>query len=362
VVSDLKEGDVLLEVFGQVNPNLWGGDAREAAPEFVELARRLRFVADGISAKYDLTTFFREVEKAGVSPALESGREQEIEFSSKNRDTDGVSMASELRWPIELYQPTYVCYYERCGDLPAYPLVVLGAWNLFDRPFQYTVSPVSKTRRKNANRAQMGWPAVVLSFCIAPIGEERSATPVLRVDLRATLRGLGWIEFRTGHHTVGDHKITIKNIPELPPPFASDVAKRHAFEVMFLPVNGTVCEAGFKFCAFEDEYFALVDEYYHHDLSAPVAHAAQLLPHPAQDESLCAMFGLQAPFSSFGSGTLAGLIDTALCHPTGGLDQLLEQQTKRLKDAFEASQKSIVDRRNQSWEVVKNRWERHEDQ
>jgi hypothetical protein len=355
-LAGLAEDDRLVEVFGQAN--FWRGDVFEAAPEFVELARRLRFVADAISTKYNLTTFFREVEKAGVSPALKgSGQEEQIEFSSDNRMTDGASNTDELGWPIELYQPTYLSYYEQLGDLPAYPLVVLGAWALFDRPFQVEVSSVS-----NASGARTGWPAVVLSFCIAPVGGERSATPVLRVDLRALvdLRPLvdlarigfrAWVKFSSGHHTDGDHKIIIKDLPELPPPFTSDFAKRHTFEVIFLPINSTVCEAWFKFCAFENEY-------YDYAVFLPMLNASLPVPHPAQDtdDSLCTMYGQQAPFSSFGSGTLAGLIDAALCDPTRGLDQLLEQQVKRLTDAFGASQAAERKRRDRNWRIIEKRW------
>jgi hypothetical protein len=70
-LAGLEVGDSLLEVFERAN--FWRHGAREPAPEFAELASRLRFIADGISTKYDLTTFFREVERAGVlpSPTLE---------------------------------------------------------------------------------------------------------------------------------------------------------------------------------------------------------------------------------------------------------------------------------------------------
>src|ERR1700740_982334 len=43
-LAGLAEDDLLFEVFGQAN--FWRSNVREAAPEFVELARRLRLVAE----------------------------------------------------------------------------------------------------------------------------------------------------------------------------------------------------------------------------------------------------------------------------------------------------------------------------
>ena|ERR1700739_2755961 len=75
--------------------------------------------------------------------------------------------------------------------------------------------------------------------------------------------------------------------------------------------------------------------------------------------ALCETFG-ETGFSSFGGDTLAGLLDVALCDPTAGLDLLLEQQVKRLKDACEASRTATCDLRGENWEFVKKKWERHE--
>jgi hypothetical protein len=80
--ADLDEGDVLLEVFERAN--FWRHHAREAAPEFAELASRLRFVAEGISARHKLSEFFREVERACVSPAPAP------EYIQRDAENDGL--------------------------------------------------------------------------------------------------------------------------------------------------------------------------------------------------------------------------------------------------------------------------------
>jgi hypothetical protein len=375
-LAGLDKGDVLLEVFEQAN--FLREDRREAAAEFVDLAYRLRLVADAISRDYHLTDFFREVERAGVSPALVTedvqpdtehkhffGQEVALKFSPNLIDVEFGTTASYLGWPIELNQLTWLCDSEECGDLPAYPSVVLGVWRL-GRPFPISIlSRVRKTKKRNSIESQapvdaQGWIAVVLSFCIAPIGKERSATPVLRVDLCTCIAsestfGWGplWVPLTPGKVTVGNYEIAIERAPKLPPPFGTSDRERHASmetwrqfpNVLFLPINGVVCEGWFNLPARKDLYFS-------YDRS---------VPHRALGDSLFCTFDPRAPFSLFGSDTLAALVDGALCNPTGGLDLLMEQQVKRLKNAFETSRAAARDQRAQNWGVVKKRWARTAD-
>jgi hypothetical protein len=79
-----------------------------------------------------------------------------------------------------------------------------------------------------------GRPAVVLRFCIAPIGEERSATPVLRVDLRAYVRiPPHWTAhlapLSRGKVTVANYEMDIECVPKLTSPFAPRDIERHSF-------------------------------------------------------------------------------------------------------------------------------------
>jgi hypothetical protein len=373
-LADLGEGDVLLQVFGQAS--FWRGVEREAAPEFVELASRLRFIADGISTKYDLDSFFREVERAGVSPSPTRecvqqdaqkqnwhliGQQIGIEYSPLNTPGEIASIDSWLGWPIELNQFTWLCVSEEAGlYLPAYPSLILAAWKLGD-PF-----PILIRNRSEANEAvsAQGWPAVVLRFCIAPIGNERLATPVLRVDLRAHIEVKSepyyitqwanytrWQLLRLGKDTVANYEMQIERLPKLTPPFASRDIERHSSvhnnvhnpDTLFLPIKATVCETWLSFPISQNLYDV----------------GAWPLCDRALGFSLCETFG-ETAFSSFGGDTLAGLLDVALCDPTAGLDMLLEQQVKRLKDAFEASRTAKCDLRDKNWEIVKKRWERHE--
>jgi hypothetical protein len=163
VVPDLDEGDLLLDVFGQANIRLTSGHGPDDG--FEELAFRLRFVANGISAEYKLTEFFREVERAGVSPSPTRecfqqdaqkqnwhlfGEQIGIEYSSLNTPGELESMDVWLGWPIELNQLTWLCLSEE-GELylPAYPSLILGAWVLGDSP-----SPISIRNRNEANTSE----------------------------------------------------------------------------------------------------------------------------------------------------------------------------------------------------------------
>jgi hypothetical protein len=136
-------------------------------------------------------------------------------------------------------------------------------------------------------------------------------------------------------------------VPELTSPFATRDRERHSSEnspnTLFLPINCSVCEDWLSFPISQSLYYA---------------HEWPLLDR-ALGLSLCETFG-ETAFSSFGGDILAGLVDVALCDPSAGPDLLLEQQVKRLKDAFEAARAAARDSRDKNWEVVKKRWERHE--
>src|SRR5207244_3389510 len=129
-------------------------------------------------------------------------------FSSENKDTDGIPAEWYLGWPIELRQFTWVCGFEDGGDLPAYPMVILGGWEV-GSPFPVSVAQKEKSAE--------GRPVAVLSFCIVPTGKERSATPVLRVDLGASIgvvrstggrEACGWAPSSAGRGTVGTHDMS----------------------------------------------------------------------------------------------------------------------------------------------------------
>jgi hypothetical protein len=357
-------GEILFEVFQ--GAGFWQQDVGpEAPPEFDELAWRLRLVAEGVSARYELSKFFREVEKAGVSPVVTSEPRQEtndrlaekiaINFSSDSRDVDADSTTSFLGWPIEQNQFTWLCRAEDGGDLPAYPLVILGTWVI---PTWDLGAPLPVS----SERIAKGWPAVVLSFGIVPVGKERSATAVLRVDVCAFIHFTGpkklenggtgfgtedgFVPLRQGRVTLNNYDINIEHVPTLVPPFTHDHIELHASDthwkrdILFLPINGTVCKDWLNFASQENLF-------HKYDRS---------VPHPALGEPLYVWCGLVAPFSSFGGDTLAGIVDAALCDPTNGLDRLLEEQVKRLKDAFDESQTAARNLRKQNWELIESRW------
>src|SRR5436309_15120496 len=115
---DLDVGELYLDLFGppvEFKP----GATQEPDDGFEGLASRLRFVAGAVSARYKLSKYFRDVERAGVSPKIAeecpdqaTRKEIVIKFSSENKDTDGIPAEWYLGWPIELKQFTWVCGFE----------------------------------------------------------------------------------------------------------------------------------------------------------------------------------------------------------------------------------------------------------
>jgi hypothetical protein len=363
--DDLDEGDTLLEVFGQAS--FWHQGVREAASDFVDLADRLRLVADGISRKYELTKFFRKVERAQAWPApTPDSVQRDAEKDALIGDEVAIAfyswgdLPSSVGWPIELHQLTWLTENEMDGgNLPPYPSIILGSRKV-GSPFPISiVRPLTKAKKQIQSGAKtpvtaQGWPAVELRLCIAPIGKEQSATPVLRIHLCAYIvmsSGDGalthrWAPLSSGQVTIANYELTIERVPKLPPPFTPGDAERHLSQwggpsILFLPICGAVCEDWFRFSAFEDLY---------NPRDWP-------LPERALGHSLCGSDPTPA-FSEFGGDTLAGIVDAALCNPNAGLDRLLEQQVKRLQNAFEASRKAARDLRDQHWEIVKERWKK----
>lgn len=173
---------------------------------------------------------------------------------------------------------------------------------------------------------------------------------MLRVDLWA-ITDLHWVPLKPGLATVLNREINIDKIPTLLSPFSRGDIERHALystsppNVLFLPIDGKVCKDWFSFPPSQNLYW--VEEWPLRDR--------------ALGRSLCRPLTVAAPFSEYGTDTLAAVVENALCDPTDGLDQLLERQVKRLKKAFEAAQKAARDLREKNWEVVEKRWERHED-
>jgi hypothetical protein len=367
-LANLDEDDILLEVFGAAQ--FWRSGGPEVGPEFSELASRLCLIADGIAAKHGLATYFGDVERAGVSPhasrectirEAESGPLEpgtiDLDFSGRHRGEQS------LRWPIELYQPTWLSESEENGDLPAYPSLVLGSWQI-GRSF-----PIKMLAPAEDNIS--GWPSIELHLCIAPLGQQGKATLVLRVELATSFRlSVSLRQDRSQHPPIttfafpspqripftrgrfengGNWTVLVEEIPKLPDPFCNDLRGllEHSTErgdfppnIVFLPISGRVCEDWFQFRVSENQYEAW----------------EQNLCGRALGYALCEAGHLQTKFSEYGGDTLAGLIDEILCRDTDGLDRLLERRVERLKEAFSRAGDAVRVWKNAAWVNVESRW------
>jgi hypothetical protein len=396
-LAALDEDDVLLEVFGQADFGARAGGTREPAPEFEELASRLRYIAEGIARKYDLTAYFHEVERAGVAPSptgecyereRESGplalEEIEIRFQTA---------AEPYRWPIEFNQPSWEAEIEA---LPAYPSLVLGAWEI-GSPFAVSVTAEMTAADGSACQVSgtvQGHYTAELRLCIAPIGKEREATPAVQVRLSPTLSPLhpvapagrhertleqhgeraltdadpiiifpeqGWCPLKTGQSkVVGRVAATNETIvceicverDAIPDPFRgyfSDIdslISDHSFSspsVRFLPITGVVCQDWFGFPHGENKYHTSERWLDERALG------------PALSESFT-MFGYNYYFHKYPRDTLADELDVRLCNSSHGLDLLLEAQAKRLRELFEEERSSVLEYRDAEWARVQERW------
>ena len=216
-----------------------------------------------------------------------------------------------------------------------------------------------------------GWPTVELRLCVAPLGQERKAAAVLRVELATSFRlpvstrqdpsqnppitTFGFsppqrIPFTRGRfEDRGNWTVLIEEIPKLPDPFCNDLRGllEHFTEgedfpphIVLLPISGRVCEAWLQFRVSENQYEAW----------------EQSLCGRALGYALCEEGALQVKFSEYGGYTVAGQIDERLCRDTDGLDQLLERQVERLKEAFSRAGAAVRVCKNAAWAKVEGRW------
>jgi hypothetical protein len=395
-LAALDEDEVLLEVFGQAD--FWTrGGARKPASEFEELAFRLRFVAEGVAAKHNLTAFFRDVERARVVAApsrecerreLDGGRllepgEIEIEFFRW-------PFGFQWPWPIEFNQPSWEAEVEEQAAFPPYPSLVLGTWPLSNA---FPVSVVAEMRSTDGNARQVsgttqGQYVVHLRLCIAPIGKQLRATLVLRVRLGATLSPLQlptwaaqgdeapmlifptfdpgsnadafWL-LRPGQSKIVGHnaatneeaacEVRIERDP-IPSPFkgyfkdldrltsddeSSDGSQSSDPALQFLPITGAICEDWFKFLLNENQY--------------------NVMERSIAERALGMTFsGVPRGYGPFDRSTLAAALDDFVCEPLEGLDLSLEELALRLKAALEKARCSALEDRAAGWERVRERW------
>jgi hypothetical protein len=386
----LDEGDVLMEVFGKAS--FWHSmGAREAAEEFEELARRLRYVMDAVARKHDLGAFFRDVKKCGgvIIPSFDSGsREQvmgrlltpdEIEVKFYFGDFGGI-YGGPQRWPIEFYQLSYEATDGNGDHVPVYPSLVLGAWRF--KPFRVDISaqmtdangslhPTSKTVE--------GQSTIELRLCIVPWGKSMEATPALRVQwtvaqveaevgdtsscgpaqllhfqyMPLLKRGRSKL---VGHSIAGDHDVDCEAFVEsdtLPNPFreyfgdlepvtSEMVDMDGADGVRFLPLNGRVCEDWLELRISENHYDPM----------------QQRLADRIQGKNLADWSSLgDTPSMEFSFGTLADMIDRCLCDASKGLDVQFENQAEFLRRTYNEHRSLARRERAEGWDRVKKRWE-----
>ncbi len=399
-LADLDEGQVLMEVFDQAS--FWRSTGtREAAEEFEELAKRLRYVINAVARKHDLGSFFQDVKKCGgvITPNADSWRREEemgrlLQPHEIEVQFHFGGFGGPQKWPIEFDQLTYEAEDGNGDHVPVYPSLVLGAWQF--NPFPVGVEAQMTDVHGSANPISgtvEGRSTIELRLCIVPIGRSLEATPALRVQWTVALSslraasvaapdkidagvgdssscdGAPILNFHSsvhmpllkrgkskivGHSVEGDREVDCEAFVEsdmIPNPFrayfgdldsAVSETVDSAVGVRFLPLTGKACEDWFGLRISDDHYDPM----------------QQRLADRIQGNNVVDWFCLsESPSTQFGFDTLADMIDRCLCDTANGLDIQLESQAESLRRAYDEHRRLAVRQRAEGWECVKKRWE-----
>jgi hypothetical protein len=204
--AGLDADETLMDVFGGTSMDAPEGSG-PAAPEYEDLARKLRDVADVVAAKHRLQDYFQRVARQGHVLAVQNDLDAddvaervdngEPEWLSPDEIELGFvkSRWSSLDWPITFFEATREHQeFDEVRYLPPYPTVVLGAWQIGPG---FAVKVESETVPAGGEHGPFegttsGSDWMELRLCIVPVGAELRPTPALRVwtsvlvgDLRA---------------------------------------------------------------------------------------------------------------------------------------------------------------------------------
>jgi hypothetical protein len=369
-LAEIDEGEALLEVFHRAE--FWQTrHSRTTSHEFADLSERLRRVMDAVAAKHRLTEYFNHVRDGGgiLTPTLDCFH-RELEAASP---LPPGKVAIEFyhswdpqNWPIEFWQPATEVEDGNGDHIPAYPLLILGAWRL-DPPFSASITADDG----NITGTVEGVYEVELSLCIVPIEKALQATPALRVHATTSLSSIpavegGHITFSWGgvpvlkpgnvqihgrrdpgnQDVLCSARIKVGALPRLLAEYFPDLTSATggngtAGGVRFLPIRAGVCEHWFDLPIMGDIYDPMT----------------QRLANRPSGYSLAGQFDSnEFPSAEFRYGTLADVVHRRLCDPVSGIDFLLRKKAEILCDLYENALRRGQQQREQGWECVRQRW------
>ena len=166
-----------------------------AAPEFEELARTLRAIADTVSAKHNLQDYFEKVAWEGVVLRVENEldaddiAERVADGESPLLDPDEIDLGfvtpkwGNVNWPVAFYEATREHQeFSDLGYVAPYPAVILGEWAFDSFPVTVRSSAVPAADEHGPfEGVTQGTDLVELRLCIVPVGTDMRPEAALRV-------------------------------------------------------------------------------------------------------------------------------------------------------------------------------------
>lgn len=213
-LAGLDPDETLLDVFSSTSMNS-PGSGRQAAPEYEELARTLRDIAEAIATKHGLMEYFQKVARERLVLVVQNDlnaddiAERVADGQKPNLEPDEIELGfeehrwSSLYWPIAFYEATRE--HEEFDDqryLSPYPAVILGSWLIGDR---FPVKVESDDRPAKGEHGPFegitwGHNIMELRFCIIPVGQEMRPEAALRIRTSVLVNSL-----RAGMPTPDDY-------------------------------------------------------------------------------------------------------------------------------------------------------------
>ena len=207
----LEWEEILIEVFGSAKLARSDRPAREIAPEYGQLAKRLCDIADAVGAKYDLQKYFKSVAKSHAALCVASHCKDEATNKLKPNEIDmeWFDGGDIVHWPVRFDVPSPDWINNECNErLPQYPAILLNRWPIGDAA---TVSIFNDDEQENEKIPSLlgtvkGEYIAELRLCIVPAGPDMRPAAALRVKIFLELGNLS-----------SPKKGSAKNVPDAVP-------------------------------------------------------------------------------------------------------------------------------------------------
>ena len=368
-LAGIDPAEALVEVFGATSLAALG-NVHSAAPEFEELAKRLRNIAGAVAAKHDLQSYFRDLMRSG-NQLLVANHAQETSWDKLA--PDNISMhfrkgGGDLDWPIRFRERTGdALRHDHALSIPPYPTLLLGEWSLpMEKPLVLCWDTTDDPHHRKDGQCSFSGGMVCqhtaeLRLCVVPVGPDLRPEAALRVKIGSELstttftdedgttqaiafEGVDWVpsqELREIYARVlsNGYRMDCRlwSAEDAVPPLVDQYfplgRSSHRPACQFLPLTGTVIQDWFSLPAYD---FGLQDWHYSRIPVHIRALGAPVFLRITGDD-----------FSPFQANTIAAGLDHCLSGSDGSspLD-LLDTRTEQLVGLFNTASASARESRH----------------